>query len=84
MFVWSDDRSVSFDPVGFRSPDKVPTRSTFEQRAGGVLFVTGINGATGAPTSVCYTQNLAGWTCTSDRNVKRNLRPVDTRTCWRR
>ena len=33
---------------------------------------------TGAPTSVCYAQNLSGWTCTSDRNVKRNPRPVDS------
>jgi hypothetical protein len=39
--------------------------------------VTGVNPTTGAPTSVCFAQNLSGWTCTSDRNVKRNLRPVD-------
>ena len=78
MFVWSDYTNFSFDPVGFRSPGQ--SANTFNVRAtgiGGVLFVTGINGA-GTPTSVCYTQNLAGWTCTSDRNVKRNPRPVDT------
>ena len=66
------------------TPESVRMRpsiaNTFNVRAtgiGGVLFVTGINASTGAPTSVCYTQNLAGWSCTSDRNVKRNLRPVD-------
>jgi len=66
------------------TPESVRMRpsiaNTFNVRAtgiGGVLFVTGINASTGAPTSVCHTQNLAGWSCTSDRNVKRNLRPVD-------
>ena len=77
MFVWSDFNAPVFDPVAYRSPGQ--SVNTFNVRStGGVLFVTGINTTTGAPTSVCYTQNLAGWTCTSDRNVKRNLRPVDT------
>ena len=74
--MWSTPTSP-FDPVTFRSPGQ--SINTFNVRAtGGVLFVTGINETTGALTSVCYTQYLAGWTCTSDRNVKRNLRPVDT------
>jgi len=79
MFVWADSRGFTFDPVGFRAAGQ--SVNTFNVRAtgiGGVLFVTGINAATGVPTSVCYTQNLTGWSCTSDRNVKRNLRAVDS------
>jgi hypothetical protein len=78
MFVWADSLSVPFSPTSFRAAGQ--SANTFNVRAtgtGGVLFVTGVN-ASGAPTSVCYTQNLSGWTCTSDRNVKRNLRPVDS------
>ena len=58
--------------------DAVQTRFRSSDGCRRVLFVTGIDSATGAPTSVCFTQNLAGWTWTSDRNVKRNLGPVDT------
>jgi hypothetical protein len=79
MFVWSDSSPPFFDPTTFRAAGD--SADTFNVRAtgiGGVLFVTGINPATGAPTSVCFAQNLSGWTCTSDRNVKRNLRPVDS------
>jgi hypothetical protein len=81
MFVWSDARGYLFDPVAFRTAGQ--SANTFNVRAtgiGGVLFVTGIDSSTGAPTSVCYTQNLTGWSCTSDRNVKRNLRAVDTQS----
>jgi hypothetical protein len=79
MFVWSDATGWAFDPTQLRAAGQ--SAGTFNVRAtgiGGVLFVTGINPSTGATTSVCYTQNLSGWTCTSDRNVKRNLRPVDS------
>ncbi len=31
----------------------------------------------GAPTWACYAQNGSGWTCASDRNLKRNLEPLD-------
>ena len=79
MFVWGDASGWEFDPTQLRAAGQ--SAGTFNVRAtgiGGVLFVTGINPSTGATTSVCYTQNLSGWTCTSDRNVKRNLRPVDS------
>ena len=79
MFVWGDASGWEFDPTQLRAAGQ--SANTFNVRAtgvGGVLFVTGINPSTGATTSVCYTQNLSGWTCTSDRNVKRNLRAVDS------
>ena len=79
MFVWADSSGPAFDPTTFRAAGQ--SARTFNVRAtgiGGVLFVTGVNPTTGAPTSVCFAQNLSGWTCTSDRNVKRNLRPVDS------
>jgi len=78
MFVWADSAGPTFNPTTFRAAGQ--STDTFNVRAtgiGGVLFVTGVNPTTGAPTSVCFAQNLSGWTCTSDRNVKRNLRPVD-------
>ena len=79
MFVWADAQSFDFNPTTFRAAGQ--SANTFNVRAtgiGGVLFVTGVSPTTGAPTSVCFAQNLSGWTCTSDRNVKRNLRPVDS------
>lgn len=79
MFVWSDSKPFGFNPVAYRPPGQ--SANTFNVRAtgiGGVFFVTGIDTTTGFPTSTCYVQNLGGWNCTSDRNVKRNLRPVDT------
>jgi hypothetical protein len=78
MLVLADARGFQFDPTTFRAAGQ--SANTFNVRAtgvGGVLFVTGVDATTGAPTSVCFAQNLSGWTCTSDRNVKRNLRPVD-------
>ena len=78
MFVWADAQSFDFNPTTFRAAGQ--SANTFNVRAtgiGGVLFVTGVSPTTGAPTSVCFAQNLSGWTCTSDRNVKRNLRPVN-------
>lgn len=80
MFVLSDNRPFGFDPTTFRAAGQ--SANTFNVRAtgvGGVFFVTGINASTGAPTWGCYAQNGGGWTCTSDRNVKRNLQPVDSR-----
>jgi hypothetical protein len=78
MFVWSDSRQFEFDPALYRAPGQ--SEDTFNVRAtgvGGVWFVTGINGATGVPTWACYAQNGSGWTCASDRNLKRNLQRLD-------
>jgi hypothetical protein len=81
MFVWADYNALAwpFDMTQWRAPGQ--SANTFNVRAtgtGGVFFATAINGATGQPTWACYTQSGAGWTCTSDRNVKRNLRPVNS------
>ena len=77
MFVWSDSRTLEFNPALYRAPGQ--SKDTFNVRAtgvGGVWFVTGIN-ASGVPTWACYAQNGSGWTCASDRNLKRNLERLD-------
>jgi hypothetical protein len=79
MFVWSDGNGHNFDPVAYRSAGQ--SVNTFNVRAtgiGGAFFTLGVN-ASGLPTWICYAQNGGGWTCTSDRNAKRNLRPVNAK-----
>jgi hypothetical protein len=77
MFVWSDSRSYDYDPTQLRSPGL--SVDTFNVRAtGGVLFTTGLD-VNGRSNWGCYTYNGGAWTCTSDRNVKRNLVEVDGR-----
>jgi hypothetical protein len=52
----------------------------FAARAtGGVRFVTSIDPATGAPTWTCGVSGGAGgsWGCSSDRNLKTDLAPLD-------
>ena len=80
MFVWADTWDLDFDMTQWRGALN-QSDNTFNVRAtglGGVYFATGVNGSTGQPTWACYTSNGNGWTCTSDRDVKRNLRPIDT------
>jgi Chaperone of endosialidase len=77
MFVFSDSRGAEFNPALYRAAGE--SANTFNVRAtgvGGVWFVTGVN-AGGTPTWACYAQNGTGWTCASDRNLKRNLEPID-------
>jgi hypothetical protein len=76
-FVWADFQEFFFDPA--TSPGVwADATNTFNARAtGGVWFVTGINPVTGVPTWSCYATNGTGWTCTSDREAKRNLEPLD-------
>ena len=77
MFVWSDSYGPEFNPALYRAPGQ--SGNTFNVRAtgvGGVWFVTGVNAA-GTPTWACYAQNGSGWTCASDRNLKRNLEPLE-------
>ena len=78
MFAWADSNVLDFDMTQWRPAGQ--SADTFNVRAtgvGGVFFATGINLVTGQPTWACYAQNGTGWTCTSDRNAKRNLQPVD-------
>ncbi|HVF65148.1 MAG TPA: tail fiber domain-containing protein [Casimicrobiaceae bacterium] len=77
MFVWADSRDLDFTPTSYRAAGQ--SVNTFNVRAtgiGGAWIVTGITAA-GVPTWGCYAQNGTGWTCTSDREVKRNLEPLD-------
>lgn len=50
----------------------------FAARAtGGVGFTVAIDAATGAPAQYCnLLPGVAGWQCTSDRDVKENFEPV--------
>ena len=76
MFVWSDARGSAFVPTDHRAPGQ--SVNTFNVRAtGGVWLVTGTDAGSGLPTWACYTLNGGGWTCSSDRNLKRNLRRLD-------
>jgi hypothetical protein len=76
MFAWADSLPLYFDFATYRAPQS--SNNTFNVRAtGGVVFVTGVNASTGWPTWECYTYNGGGWTCSSDRNLKRNLTDLD-------
>ena len=77
-FVWSDNYSFTlpFRPsVIWASPFG---DNTFNVRAvGGVMFATSVNATTGAPATYCYMGNSGtGWICSSDRNVKEHVQPI--------
>src|ERR1700682_4379457 len=77
LFVWADDVPVAFDMTVYRAAGA--STNTFNVRAnGGVYFATSAN-ALGAPLWACYTVAGQGWSCGSDRNLKRNLHRVDTK-----
>jgi hypothetical protein len=68
-FVWADSNDFDFTDS---------TDNRFRVRAtGGVVFVVGIDG-TGAATWTCTLTNNNSLACTSDRNMKENLEPVDS------
>jgi hypothetical protein len=50
---------------------------------GGARFILGIN-ASGASTWLCAVYNGGSWGCSSDRNVKENFQPVDSREVLQR
>ena len=58
-------------------PFRSAKANEFAARAtGGVRFVLGVDGS-GTPTWTCAASNGNGWACSSDRNLKENLQPVD-------
>src|SRR5262249_60807399 len=66
---WADSNDFEFTDS---------TDNRFKVRAtGGVVFVVGIDGGTGATTWSCTLTNNNSWACSSDRNMKENLEPVD-------
>ena len=69
-FVWSDSSDFDFHSS---AANQFAVRAT-----GGVRFVTAIDG-TGVPTWTCGVSGGAGssWGCTSDRNLKSGLTPLD-------
>lgn len=68
-FAFAD--SNAFDFASF-TPNAFRVRAT-----GGVRFVTDIDDTTGGMVWSCLTGAGQGWTCTSDRNQKQNLRLLD-------
>lgn len=58
-------------------PFRSAKANEFAARAtGGVRFVLGVD-ESGTPTWSCAASNGNGWACSSDRNLKENLQPVD-------
>lgn len=68
-FVWADGTESDF----IASADNV-----FKVRAtGGVKFVVGVDGAAQPDWTCSVNDGDAGWSCTSDRNLKENLVEAD-------
>jgi hypothetical protein len=69
-FIWADGEEFDFAPS---------VANFFGVRAtGGVGLTVAINPATGGVTQFCnLLPGTPGWQCTSDRNAKENLVPVD-------
>jgi hypothetical protein len=67
-FAFGDSSNFDFHTL---ASNEFAVRAT-----GGVRFVLGIDG-TGAPTWTCAASNGNSWACSSDRNLKENLQPVD-------
>lgn len=75
-FVWADDSPFDF---GTSLSNTFRVRST-----NGVRFVVAIDN-TGATTVSCLlNDSTAGWSCSSDRNVKENFSAVDSQDILRR
>ena len=68
VFLFADSSGYPFHSA---AANEFAARAT-----GGVRFVLGID-ATGAPTWSCAASYGNNWACSSDRNLKENLQPVD-------
>lgn len=68
VFLFADSSGYPFHSA---AANEFAARAT-----GGVRFVLGLD-ATGIPTWSCAASNGNGWACSSDRNLKENLQPVD-------
>jgi hypothetical protein len=70
VFIWADSNNFDFNST---AANELAARAT-----GGVRFVTAIDG-TGAPAWTCGVSGGAGgsWGCTSDRDTKTDLTPLD-------
>jgi hypothetical protein len=67
-FVWADSSDFDFGST---------VANSFKARAtGGVRFVVGIDDS-GNTTWSCLVNDGTSWSCSSDRNLKENLQPVD-------
>ena len=69
-FVWADGSVYDFASV---SNNSFGVRST-----GGARFVLAVDGS-GTPTWTCSVSNGGSWSCSSDRNLKRDLLQADGR-----
>ena len=73
VFIWAD-RPDPPPPFHSAAPNEFAARST-----GGVRFVTAIDQSSGSPTWTCGVSGGAGgsWGCSSDRELKTDLIPLD-------
>jgi hypothetical protein len=70
-FTWGDTSTTQ--PISCTTANTWLARTT-----GGVIFVTGVNTGTGAPTAgVQVAAGGGSWSSLSDRNVKKDVTPVD-------
>jgi FtsZ-binding cell division protein ZapB len=69
-FLWADSNDKDFTST---ANDSFGVRST-----GGARFVLAIDGS-GTPTWTCSVSNGGSWSCSSDRNLKRDLLQADGR-----
>jgi hypothetical protein len=74
-FVWADSSDFDF---GSASANSFRVRAT-----NGVRLVLGIDGS-GNTTWSCLVNDGNSWSCSSDRNLKENLTPVDGRDILQR
>jgi hypothetical protein len=74
-FIWADSRPYSFFAT---ASDQFRARTT-----GGAQFVLGLDGV-GDPAWTCSVSNGSSWSCSSDRNLKEHLVPVDGRGILRK
>ena len=68
VFLFADNSGAPFRSA---NANEFAVRAT-----GGVRVVLGVDGA-GTPTWSCGASNGNSWACSSDRNLKENLQPVD-------
>lgn len=68
VFLFADNSGYQFRSA---KANEFAVRAT-----GGVRFVLGVD-RSGIPTWSCVASNGNGWACSSDRNLKDNLQPVD-------
>ncbi len=69
-FVWADNNDFNFDSDA--------ANQTRFRDTGGFIIVTGINGSGIATAGASLAPGATAWSVVSDRNAKKNFKPLDT------